>query len=108
MVHFEKFLKNPCIPSLSENNKYITNLKKKAELFNSYFANQCSLLNNNSQLPPTLSYKANERLFSVKVTNDGILKIIANLDPNKAHGHDKVSARMFLFANHRGSFSPFA
>ena len=60
----------------------------------SFFANQCSLISNNCQLPPTLSYKTNERLSSVKTTDDDILKIIAKLDPNKAHGHDKISIRM--------------
>ena len=85
--------KIPCIPPLFENNEYITDFKKKAELFNSFFANQCSLINNNSQLPPTLSYKTNERLSSVKITDDDILKIIAKLDLNKAHGHDKISIR---------------
>ena len=86
--------KIPCIPPLFENNEYITDFKKKAELFNSFFANQCSLINNNSQLPRTLSYKTNERLYSIKITDDDILKIIAKLDPNKAHGHDKMSIRM--------------
>ena len=86
--------KIPCIPPLFENNEYITDFKKKAELFNSCFANQCSLINNNSQLPRTLSYKTNERLYSSKITDDDILKIIAKLDPNKAHGHDKMSIRM--------------
>ena len=86
--------KLPCIPPLFENNEYITDFKKKAELFNSFFANQCSLINNNSQLPRTLSYMTNERLYSIKITDDDILKIIAKLDPNKAHGHDKMSIRM--------------
>ena len=82
--------KIPRIPPLFENNEYITDFKKEAELFNSFFANQCSLINNNNQLPRTLSYKTNER-FSVKITDDDILKIIAKLDPNMAHGHDKIS-----------------
>ena len=86
--------KIPCIPPLLENNEYITDFKKKAELFNSFFANQCSLINNNSQLPPTLSYKTNEKLSSTKINDDDILKIIAKLDPNNAHGHDKISIRM--------------
>ena len=41
-----------------------------------------------------MSYKTNERLYSIKITDDDILKIIAKLDPNKAHGHDKISIRM--------------
>ena len=86
--------KIPCIPPLFENNEYITDFKKKAELLSSFFANQCSLINNNSQLPRPLSYKTNGRLSSVKITDDDILKIIAKLDPNKAHGHDKISIRM--------------
>ena len=43
------------------------------------------------QPPPTLPYKTNESLHSVKITNDDILKIIAKLDPNKAHGHYKIN-----------------
>ena len=86
--------KIPCIPPLFENNEYITDFKKKAELFNSFFANKCSLINNNSQLPRTLSYKTNEKLSSVKITDDDILKIIPKLDANKVHGHDKISIRM--------------
>ena len=83
-----------CILPLFENNEYITDFKNKAELFNSFFANQCSLINYNSQLPRTLSCKKNERLSTVKITNDDILKVIANLYPDKAHGHDKISVRM--------------
>ena len=73
--------KFPCIPPLFENNEYVTYFKKKAELFNLFFANQCSLINNNSQLPRNLSYKINERLSSVKITDDDILKIISRVDP---------------------------
>ena len=80
-------VKIPCIPPLFENYEYITDFKKN----NSFFANQCSLINNNSQLPRTLYYMTNERLYSIKITDDDILKIIAKLDPNKAHGHDKMN-----------------
>ena len=86
--------KIPCIPLLFENNEYISNFKKKAELFSSFFLSQCSLMNNNSQLSPTLFYQKNERLSSVKITIDDILKIMSKLDPNKAHVHDKISICM--------------
>ena len=85
--------KVPCIPPLFENNEYITDFKKKVELFNSFFPNQCSLINNNSHLPPTLSYKTNEKLSSVKITDDDILKIIAQLDPNKCQFTKKVTSK---------------
>ena len=68
-------------------------------MLNSFFANQCSLINNNSQLPPTLPYKTDERLSSIKITDDGIFKIIAKLDPSKAYGHDKISIRMIKISN---------
>ena len=101
MVHFEKFLywqKNSmCSTAIWK--QWIHHIKKKKEksfkektdLFNSFFANQYST---NSQLLPTLSYKTNERLSSVKITDDDILKIIAKLDPNKKHGHDQIRIHM--------------
>ena len=86
--------KKPYFLPLFENNEYITHFKKRVELFNSCFANECSVINNDSQLPPPLSYKSNKRLSSVKITDDNILKTIAKLDPNKGHGHDKISICM--------------
>ena len=46
--------KIPYIPPLFENNEYSTDFKKKGELFKSFSANQCFLINNNSQLPLNL------------------------------------------------------
>ena len=41
----------PLIPPLFHENCFITTFKEKAELFNSFFADQCSLLSNASKLP---------------------------------------------------------
>ena len=41
------------------------------------------------------------RLSSVIFSQDDIAKIIQNLQPNKAHGHDKISIRMLKIC---GSF----
>ena len=43
----KSFLNNkkiPCIPPLFHQNRYITKYKDKTELFNNFFANQCSLI----------------------------------------------------------------
>ena len=85
--------KIPWIPPLLENNGYITGFKKNSRTIQFIFCKPV-LLNNNRQLPPTFSYKTNERLSSVKTTDDDILKIIAKLAPNKVRRHDKISIRM--------------
>ena len=91
------FLNNrkiPVIPPLFHNNKVVTDFKEKAELFNSFFAKQCSLIKNASKLTPRLHVLTDKLLSTVKFVNTDILKIIQNLNPNKAHGHDKISIRM--------------
>ena len=59
------------IPPLNVNVKIISNFGKKAELFNSHFASQCTLINNSIALPP-LEYKTNGRLASVNIKEDDI------------------------------------
>ena len=49
----KKFLnskKIPLIPLLFHNNRFVSYVKHKAELFNDFFSNQCSLINNTSKL----------------------------------------------------------
>ena len=43
--------KNTNIPPILEDGKYITNFKDKADLFNSYFADQCKPFEMESSLP---------------------------------------------------------
>ena len=83
-----------CIPSLFHENKLITDFKEKAELFNHFFVNQCSLLSNNSVLPTNLPQLTNKRLDSIQFSSSDIAKTISHLDPNKAHSHDMLSIRM--------------
>ena len=68
--------------------------KEKAELFNSHFATQCSLISNSSKLPSHIKHLTDNRLSFVSFSHDKIAKVIQNLDPNKAHGHDNISIRM--------------
>ena len=41
-----------------------------------------------------LTRKTHESLSTIDFSTNDILKIIRNLDPNKAHGHDMISIRM--------------
>ena len=55
---------------------------------------QCSLVNNNSKLSSVLTKKTCQSLSAVELSTYDILKIIRNLNPNKAHGHDMIRIRM--------------
>ena len=52
------------------------------------------MIKNDSKLPSHLNYKTDYRLLTVNFSIDDIAKILQNLDPNKAHGHDKISIHM--------------
>ena len=73
---------------------FIMDFKEKAELFNHFFVNQCSLLSNNSVLPTNLPQLTSKPLDSIHLSSSDIVKTISRLDPNKAHGHDMLSIRM--------------
>ena len=63
-------------------------------MFNYIFADQCSILRNKSGLTAALSKKTRVSLMTIDFSNNDILKIIRNLDRNKAHGHDMISIKM--------------
>ena len=86
--------KIPCIPPLFHKNKYVTDFKKRAELFNCFFTKQCSIINNTSELPPNICKKTDKSISTLTFTSDDIAAFIQNLDPNKAHGHDMLSICM--------------
>ena len=70
-----------------------TDFTKKANLFNDFFATQCTPVNNSNVLPSTISFKTHSALSSISFEKEDILKIIRNLKVNKAHGHDDISIR---------------
>ena len=72
----------------------MTDFKEKAELFNAFFAKQCSLIKSNSQLPSHLHYLTDNRLSSASFSQGNIAKMIQKFDPNKAHGHGNISTCM--------------
>ena len=93
LKRFSNNKKIPLIPPLFHGNEYVPDFKKKAELFNSFFAKHCSLISNNSELPLNLHFTTEKRLNTLNFSNNEIEKIIQNLDPNKAHAHDKINIR---------------
>ena len=86
--------KIPVIPPLFQNNNFITSFSEKANLFNIFFANQCSLLNNASTLPEQVRSTTHNFLENIAFSDDDILQLIRQLDPNKSHGFDGISIRM--------------
>ena len=66
----------------------------KANIFNKFFADQCTPLENNSSLPVNQIFLTQSRLTSLDFNEDELIKIIRTLNINKAHGHDDISIRM--------------
>ena len=71
--------KVPCISLIFHNNKYVTDFKEKSEVFNSFSANQCSLIPNNSILPSELKLLTEHTLTSCDFSETDILQIIRML-----------------------------
>ena len=86
--------KVPCIPPIFNDSKFITDFREKAEPFNSFFANQCSLITNTSVLLTNCESLTDKSLSHISFTDNDSGNIIKSLDPNKAHGHDMMSIRM--------------
>ena len=64
-----RFLSNnkiPSIPPLLVNGEMISNFSKKAEVFNKFFASQCTPLSNTSTLPP-LTIRTDKLLSLLKI-----------------------------------------
>ena len=75
-----RFLNNRKIPG-----DIITNISKKDDLFNKYFADQCIPLNNLNRLPP-LYLKTDKKLCNLSINENYISAIIRNLDPSLMDG----------------------
>ena len=49
--------KSSCLPPLLHQNKFVTDFKEKANIFNNFFADQCYIVRNNSEIRATLTKK---------------------------------------------------
>ena len=72
-----------CIPPVFHDNKFVIDFREEAKLFNTIFAEQMTLQKNNSELLKNLLV-TEKRRSNVQISNENMIKIINNLDPNKA------------------------
>ena len=77
--------KIPKIPPIRHNNTFLTDTLVKANIFNSFFAKQCSLIETGSELPAKYLL-THHRLESVNLDLAKILSAIRAFDVSKAHG----------------------
>ena len=80
--------KIPLIPPILVDDKHVTDIKTKANIFNEYFAEQCTLLKSNSVLPINQTLLTQSRLTYLDFNEEEILKIIRTLNIDKSHGQD--------------------
>ena len=69
----------------------MADFKARAEIFNSFFAKQYSLINSGSYLSSEVIKKTDNSLYSVRFSTEDVLQVKNNLDSNKLHGHDETS-----------------
>ena len=86
--------KIPCIPPIFYENDFLIDFQKTSEIFNEFFAKQCTAVLNSSKLPSVFISKTDKHLSTVTFYENEIKKAIRNLDPDKAHGHYMFSIRM--------------
>ena len=83
----------PKIPPLLLHDRYITNSKEKATLFNNFFSSQCTPFVNDSILPE-IRFHTISRISTLEIDLTDIHAIITGLNVKKAHGPDLISANM--------------
>ena len=85
--------KEPVTPSLVVNNKFATDFKNKANIFDVFFSKKCTPLANGIKLPENQVYSTISKTNSVPFSDNLVIKIIRNLNVNKVHGHDDIPIR---------------
>ena len=89
----------PLIPPPLVDNNFVTDIQTKANIFNTFFAKQCTPLNNSSVLPVNQMFLTQSRLNFINFDEDEILKVIRALNIHKAHCHDDISIRMITICD---------
>ena len=71
----------------------MSNLQTKADLFNDFFVELCSIHDNGNTLLARYT-SSDQMLYFIDIDDHKILRAIRNLNPNKAHGCDDISIWM--------------
>ena len=82
------------IPPLLIDDKFVTDMQTKANIFNKFCTDQCTPLKNGSVLPKSQIFLTQSRLCTLHFDEEELTKISRNLNVHKAHGHDDTSMRM--------------
>ena len=100
----KKFLASHLFFTITNLDKKI--LEKKTDLFNSSFAKQLSIIENNSVLPSSTNLITDQYLANIEFTKDHLKRIICKLNPNKAHDH-MISISMLKMSGETRIEPPF-
>ena len=68
--------------------KHVTDIKTKANIFKEYFAEQCTRLKSNTVLPINQTLLTQSRFTYLDFNEEEILKIIRTLNIDKSHGQE--------------------
>ena len=91
---FDNGRRVPVIPSLLINNEFISNCKTKANYFNRFFTQQCTVISMDSSIPSSVNLATNETVTKINFDEQLLSKLIIALNPNIAHGYDGLSICM--------------
>ena len=78
------------IPPILTENKLEADFFERVNYFSNFFDSKCTPLSNSSSSPSSLNLETEDRLTSINLSDNDILKIIRSLDINKTHGHDDI------------------
>ena len=86
--------------------KFVSGIQTKTNIFNKFFGDQCQPLNNASDLPTNQIFLTQSRLVSLDFNEGELLQIIRAVNINKVHGHDDISIRMIKICD-KSLLKPF-
>ena len=91
---FHNNKKIPCNPPIFHENRFVSYQFQRKSRIIFFFAKQCSIVDNGSEIPSFLHPKTDKSLSNITFTEKDIEKVIQNLDSNKAHENDVISISM--------------